>query len=591
MAIRTTNLSLVHTMTRLYKSNYNLSTWLFPLSMPNLTLPGFNYLGPGNPLDNGEPTNNADRIARDHDFEYSTATSPEDIRRSDRKAIIRFLGDRDLLGPSFGGTVGAIGIGAKYALESFTGVLYPSLQRTTEGKMSEKRPADTTTQEGTVKKMDSGSTHNTQTGGETSTPVTSSNVDIGGIYKMPLQNTQAHVTYKKSFMLQSESLKWRRGDHYNEAGNAIGSGDWISTTTDTMNTGYCTMDPNYPAWYMSEAEFNLLPAGSYAKGMRVRITPKGFRMPFATGDNGTNFANSDTLVQISWGVGAEYHCPAFISHVTAGTDFVSITGTTFIGNVDLAQRLYNLSGGQEDVAACYNIPRHLNHYASFLLPVHQDLNIGQYFAVGDANDLKNKPIIEYKYELKNGMLKLPNNWLPNLVKNPSGAYSGVVSGMNIPGTYTQQVNAGTVDAISPLFNATPASLTIDYYSPLEKSPVLANQVTNEQSAQCPPWIYFGGLSVQSNPVLAATPSFSSCVHTWCVETELDIVIPLSPLTVHGSIPFFPLSYYDPKTLTEDVTNYLPSLRYAGRYGFHRSTGFMAVQANEEAKKKINKISV
>ena len=99
--------------------------------MPNLTLPGFNYLGPGNPLDNGEPTNNADRIARDHDIEYSTATSPEDIRRSDRKAIIRFLGDRDLFGPSIGGTIGAIGIGAKYALESVTGVLYPSLQRTT----------------------------------------------------------------------------------------------------------------------------------------------------------------------------------------------------------------------------------------------------------------------------------------------------------------------------------------------------------------------------------------------------------------------------------------------------------------------------
>lgn len=582
-------------MTRLYKSNYNLSTWLFPLSMPNLTLPGFNYLGPGNPLDNGEPTNNADRIARDHDIEYSTATSPEDIRRSDRKAIIRFLGDRDLLGPSFGGTVGAIGIGAKYALESFTGVLYPSLQRTKGNNkyfnMSEKRPADSTSEPSTVKKMDTGATHNDQSGGETSTPLTSSNVDLGGIFKMPLQNTQAHVKYKKSFMIQSESLRWRRGDHYTQAGHAIGSNQWIHETTDTMNTGYCSIDPNYLPWYMTQTEFDLLPAGSYAKSMSVRITPKGFRMPFATGDNNTNFANSDTLVQISWGVGAEYHVPTFMSHVEVGSDFVTITDTPAIAHTDLADKLYNISGSLQDVAACYNIPRHLNHYASFLLPLHEDVNLGQYFAVGDATDLKNKPIIEYKYEFKNGMLRIPNNWLPNLVDNPAGSYSGVVTGMTQTSGYTQQVNAGTIDNLAPLFNTTPASFQFVYTTNIEKSPILSNQVTNEQSAQCPPWLYFGGLSVQSNPVLAATPTFSSCVHTWCVETELDVVIPLSPLTVHGALPFYPLSYFDPKTLVEDVSSAMVHLRYAGRYGFHRATKFMAEAANEEVKKRIKKISV
>lgn len=35
------------------------------------TLPGYKYLGPGNSLDLGEPTNQLDRIAQEHDITYS----------------------------------------------------------------------------------------------------------------------------------------------------------------------------------------------------------------------------------------------------------------------------------------------------------------------------------------------------------------------------------------------------------------------------------------------------------------------------------------------------------------------------------------
>ena len=34
-------------------------------------LPGYKYLGPFNPLDNGEPVNKADRAAQSHDKSYS----------------------------------------------------------------------------------------------------------------------------------------------------------------------------------------------------------------------------------------------------------------------------------------------------------------------------------------------------------------------------------------------------------------------------------------------------------------------------------------------------------------------------------------
>ena len=102
--------------------------------MPNLTLPGYKYLGPGNPVNNGEPTDYADSVAQRHDQQYAAANSDSDIRSSDREAIVGFLTDRNILGPSVAGSIGAIGIGAKYAAETVLGVQYPN--------MAEKREAD-----------------------------------------------------------------------------------------------------------------------------------------------------------------------------------------------------------------------------------------------------------------------------------------------------------------------------------------------------------------------------------------------------------------------------------------------------------------
>lgn len=89
--------------------------------MPQLLLPGHNYVGPGNPLDNGEPVNDADVVAKKHDYAYAKARYQEDIRDSDREAISEFIDTQ-----SFPGYIGAVGLGAKYALESVTGVLYPN---------------------------------------------------------------------------------------------------------------------------------------------------------------------------------------------------------------------------------------------------------------------------------------------------------------------------------------------------------------------------------------------------------------------------------------------------------------------------------
>lgn len=88
--------------------------------------PGHNYLGPGNPLDNGEPVDNADKIARVHDNEYNNAVNSSDVFASDRKAIFNFSKDF-VSDPNLPSLAGAFGLALKHGVEqNLTGVLYPT---------------------------------------------------------------------------------------------------------------------------------------------------------------------------------------------------------------------------------------------------------------------------------------------------------------------------------------------------------------------------------------------------------------------------------------------------------------------------------
>lgn len=86
--------------------------------------PFHNYLGPGNPLDNGEPVNSADRIAQKHDWEYYYAKNQSDIEASDRNAIAAFHQDG-----SFSSKVGELGLSVKYLAENVFGNIYPTMSK------------------------------------------------------------------------------------------------------------------------------------------------------------------------------------------------------------------------------------------------------------------------------------------------------------------------------------------------------------------------------------------------------------------------------------------------------------------------------
>lgn len=100
-----------------------------------LVPPPFKYLGPGNSLNRGQPYNQIDADAQQHDFEYSVAQTPEDIYKSDIQFIAKSgdhiaegLSSKGSIGDTIGAIAGGIGIGAKHLLEKSTGsIQYPKL--------------------------------------------------------------------------------------------------------------------------------------------------------------------------------------------------------------------------------------------------------------------------------------------------------------------------------------------------------------------------------------------------------------------------------------------------------------------------------
>lgn len=88
------------------------------------TLPGSRYIGPGNPVDNGTPTNQVDFAAKQHDIAYTEAKSDQDVRVADQVfkesaqnsvAEALSIGGNPLEG--LHGAVGYLGIQAKNLYE------------------------------------------------------------------------------------------------------------------------------------------------------------------------------------------------------------------------------------------------------------------------------------------------------------------------------------------------------------------------------------------------------------------------------------------------------------------------------------------
>ena len=178
---------------------------------------------------------------------------------------------------------------------------------------------------------------------------------------------------------------------------------------------------------MSKAEYSLLPRGAYATQIKMKVTPLGYRLPFATNDAASGYANAQTLVQIAHGVGLEHSFPvAMLSYTAADTDLTKVTGITdpFATKDRLHTMLYG-TGADAGIPATYGVPRHNNSYAVIISPDKDEkILLDQFYTIQNINDIKGTPIINYSYETKNGILSKPYNWLDGCLQNKAMIENG-----------------------------------------------------------------------------------------------------------------------------------------------------------------------
>ena len=260
-------------------------------------------------------------------------------------------------------------------------------------------------------------------------------------------------------------------------------------------------------------------------------------------------------------------------------------------------QLYNTTSDGPDASVCcsYNVPRHINIYAHIHLPANVDYDLTTLTQVVNAQNLPDATVINYKYDFKNGMLTSPKS-LVDCFGNPGDANIGSWTGFKSdPLGYQMQTKAENKHAYHVDYRNGALG---QYAFPIEKSAFMQMQATNDQSPNTPPWLYFGGMPVQSNPIFAPAATFTSCVHTWQIETELDVTMPLSPIvTSSADDPYYPISFVDHKwfdVLSTDNLKVSYNSKYGGRYVYNVSAPAeasvkeieSATVAQQKDKKKI-----
>lgn len=98
------------------------------------TLPGSDYVGPGNSIPIEAAKNPVDQIARDHDLKYQEiqekyrkgqidkSSFVAEVKEADREAATRFAEESGIHA-----AIGKVGLDVKQTIEKLTGVLYPSV--------------------------------------------------------------------------------------------------------------------------------------------------------------------------------------------------------------------------------------------------------------------------------------------------------------------------------------------------------------------------------------------------------------------------------------------------------------------------------
>lgn len=472
-------------------------------------LPGHYYIGPGNEIDKDikQPIDFDDLIALKHDIKYQQAKNPQDIIDADNEAIGEFLSD--VQNPH--SVLGAIGLSTKKIADHFLGkpIIYPNLKKQPMFVPNKRLKHDETQLETPLEENNESSGNiapmqEPQAGGSIAGG-TGSSIGNDNVLTTNLSST-ASITFENCFQIYSGAFQFsRRTDTFFSR----------VPGTDFFSTPLCVINPSLLCLYMNVYQFKELPKIAYATHAEINITPLGYRLPFATNEAASGYANSQTVVQIAKGIGLERHIPmAVVGYSNTDSDPTSIEG--FNENIDLESSIW---GNKTQIGAVTGIPRHYNQYASVMQSTGATGSpmLLKFIDVYNCNDVKGSNFIQYKYDFKNGLLTSPTTYgdINNILSQQElllGVYRGPIT------TTIKNQKLQTEQLQYPDTN------NFGYWDLIEKSYFFSNTLGQEQSPRQPPLIYFGVFPVQSNAALTSKATFSPAVVMWKVSTKLNVRI-------------------------------------------------------------------
>lgn len=275
--------------------------------------PGHKYLGPGNKFKNGTPVDEADEIARKHDYSYIVAKTKEDIFNSDKEAISEFNKSykSNFNLPSF---VGSVGLNLKHFTEStLNRTIYPWNM-----PPGSKRPSNSGDQEVPNKQVNAGSisapggstseismdTDDIMVGDQPLSADPSSGKGGGGslhgqtaqIFSgYPQEPSWTTLTFKKTYRwtYKSSLPAWKYDVDHKKYQFDIGSAISIPV--------------NHLYWYISPGEYWQLKQYDIVECLHAKneIYNYGIRLPFATNDSSSTMANASAQYPLCQWLGLE----------------------------------------------------------------------------------------------------------------------------------------------------------------------------------------------------------------------------------------------------------------------------------------------
>lgn len=270
--------------------------------------PPFKYLGPGNSLNRGQPFNEVDADAQEHDHAYNSAKTQEDVQQSDIKLLsqasdhfIEGISGRGSISNTVGSALAGIGIGAKYNIEKKVGVQYPkhlptsttikpmasSSKRGSSSLNDASPPKTIAAADSSIEPTDIQAEMGlTGTGREQASGGASSEGKPPYSIEKPLSIFDAKVNiYRKSHKFMTFGLA-----------PAILSPAPITNPYTFLSTYLAEVPWHIPAFYLTQSEFDLLSPGSHVIELGVEIYYRGSTIQFKTAETATTLA---TLNQIN----------------------------------------------------------------------------------------------------------------------------------------------------------------------------------------------------------------------------------------------------------------------------------------------------